>query len=111
MNGHPALETPYGESEFKELIRTMRTHHDAMHDQVHVIAVELRKLLKDARGKGVPEKMARAINAIRVTRHLAHAAALNKATGRAYEKSYRTLIELFDNPQPTRHQRGFDMDH
>lgn len=111
MNGHPALTTPYTKTEFLALTQTMRTHMDAMHDQVHTVAVELRKLLRDARGKSVPEKMNRAMAAVRVTRHLIHVAALNKAAGRSYEKAYRTFIELFDNPQPqSQHGRGFDAD-
>ena len=111
MSGHPEIKTPYNKTEFHDMTSAMRIHHDAMHDQIHVVVVELRKLLRDARGKGVPEKMSRAINALRVTRHLAHAAALNKASGRAYEQAYRTLIELFDNPQPAQHRKGFDVDH
>jgi hypothetical protein len=111
VNGHPDIKTPYNKSEFLAMTQRLRIHHDAMHDEIHTVAVELRKLLRDARGKSVPEKIDRAMSAIRVTRHLIHVAALNKAAGRAYEKSYRTFIELFDNPQPQRqHARGFDVD-
>lgn len=110
MNGHPEIKTPYTKSEFMAMAQALRIHHDAMHDEVHTVAVELRKLLRDARGQNVSEKLNRAMAAMRVSRHLVHAAALNKATGRAYERSYRTFIELFDNPQPAQHGRGFDVD-
>lgn len=111
MNGHPQLVTPYNTSEFHAMVNALRTHHSAMHDQAHTVAVDLRKLLPTASGsKFSGVRMDLKLNAVRVTRHIAHAAALDRATARAYENAYRTYLELFVNAGGSTHSRAFNVD-
>lgn len=109
--GHKALITPYNTSEFQEMIDEIRSHHNRMNDQARAVAADLRKLLPKAKGGALsPIRADLHLHAVRVTRQLAHAAALNTAAARTYTMAYTIYVNSFTNAGTGAHGRGFDVD-
>lgn len=111
MDGHPQLITPWNSSEFHAMAQALRSHHNSMNDQARQVAAELRKDLPKATGaKFQAVRLDLKANAIRVTWHIAHAAALNQAAARSYTKAYMTFLDLFANQNAGNHGKTFNVD-
>lgn len=92
------LITPYNTDEFYQLVNNITNHHQTLATQTESIAVDLRKLL--ANPVGTKFAMARVdlkINARRVARPIAHAAALDIAAAKAWRVAWRKYLELYAN--------------
>jgi hypothetical protein len=92
------LITPYNTDEFYELVNNITNHHRTLSIQTESIAVDLRKLL--ANPVGTKMAWARAdlkMNARRVARPIAHAAALDTAAAKAWRVAWRKYLELYAN--------------
>lgn len=111
MSGHPELKAPYSTSEMRHMVHTMRAHFNAMHDQAHAAAAELRRELPRATGKKLDTfRVDRRINAYRVAKNLTHLAALCKACAITLSIMLQTYERLFTSGGTAKHRGGFDVD-
>lgn len=92
----PELITPYNTEEFWNLTDAYTKHASAVSKDIEAIAVDLRKLLANPAGTKMPALRADLkLNARRVSRHIAHAAALQEAAGKAFRMGWVTYLNLY----------------
>lgn len=107
--GITGLVTPYTTSEFHAIVELIRLHHHAEHDQLVVIAAELRRMLGKVSGATLAFGVDSKIAARRVTRHLSHAAGLNLAVAKAAIRSYDVYTELFTGKRAGPRGKAFNV--
>lgn len=92
------LVTPYNTDEFYAMHRAAVTLFKDRHDELHTIAVDLRQLLANPRGTKLRAmRVDLKLNAIRVARHIEHAAGAQLAAAKAVTNGYRTYVDLYTN--------------
>lgn len=106
------LITPYNTSEFHELVKQLRAHSVEVHDELHTVAVDLRQLLANPKGTkfgGLRADLK--LNAMRVARHIEHAAGAELAVAKSATMAYRVYLDLYTR-QGAQQGRGraFDVD-
>lgn len=105
------LITPYNTSEFHELVRQARTHNVEIHDELHTIAVDLRQLLANPKGTRFGGmRVDLKLNAVRVARHIEHAAAAELAAAKSMTAAYRVYLDLYTKQGSVGASRSFDVD-
>lgn len=90
------LITPYNTSEFHELVQQSRSHFVEVHDELHTIAVDLRQLLANPKGTRFGGmRVDLRLNAVRVARHIEHAAGAELAAAKSMTMAYRVYLDLY----------------
>lgn len=111
MAATPNLVTPYNTSEFYVMVKEAREHFQLIHDDLHTVAVDLRQLLANPRGtKFGGMRVDLKLNAVRVARHLEHAAGAQLAAAKSMTTAYRVYLDLYTRQGEQSRARTFDVD-
>jgi hypothetical protein len=103
----PEIIIPDNTEDFMQFVSDMARFHATIATHVEVVAAEMRKGL--ANPIGTKRAYLRAdlkMNAMRVTRPIAHVAATETAASKAWLTAWRTFTRLY-TAGPQTHQRGF----